>query len=234
MTDFDLGPEVIARVREASDVVSVISDQVRLKRRGRTWEGLCPFHEEKTPSFTIDAEKGLYHCFGCHAGGDVFNFVMAQQNFNFPEAVEYLARRFGVDLPARSPGAQKRRRDEERQRSILEEAQRWFVDQLSSAGGAEAARELERRGFPKSSWASFGFGWAPDEWRGLVESLRARHPEGVLANAGLIVQPESGKSPYDRFRKRLMFPIRSGDGRLVAFGGRILGGGEPKSPNSQA
>ncbi len=232
MTDFDLDAEVITRVREASDIIAVVSDQVRLKRRGRTWEGLCPFHEEKTPSFTIDAEKGLYHCFGCHQGGDVFNFVMAQQNFNFPEAVEYLARRFGVELPARSPGALKRRKESERQRSILEEAQRWFVDQLSSAGGVEAARELERRGFPQSSWAQFGFGWAPDEWRGLVDSLRARHPEGVLANAGLIVQPESGKSPYDRFRKRLMFPIRSGDGRLVAFGGRILGDGEPKYLNS--
>jgi len=232
MTDFDLDTEVITRVREASDIIAVVSDQVRLKHRGRTWEGLCPFHEEKTPSFTVDAEKSLYYCFGCHQGGDVFKFVMAQQNFNFPEAVEYLARRFGVDLPARSPGAQKRRKESERQRSILEEAQRWFVDQLSSAGGAEAARELERRGFPRSCWATFGFGWAPDEWRGLVDSLRVRHPEGVLANVGLIVQPESGKSPYDRFRKRLMFPIRSGDGRLVAFGGRILGDGEPKYLNS--
>ncbi len=232
MTDFDLDTEVITRVREASDIIAVVSDQVRLKHRGRTWEGLCPFHEEKTPSFTVDAEKGLYYCFGCHQGGDVFKFVMAQQNFNFPEAVEYLARRFGVDLPARSPGAQKRRRESERQRAILEEAQRWFVDQLHSAGGAEAARELEKRGFPQSSWSDFGFGWAPDEWRALVDHLRTRHPEGVLTQAGLVVQPESGKSPYDRFRKRLMFPIRSGDGRLIAFGGRILGEGEPKYLNS--
>lgn len=232
MTDFDLGSEVIARVREASDVIAVVSDHVRLKHRGRTWEGLCPFHEEKTPSFTVDAEKGLYYCFGCHQGGDVFKFVMALQNLNFPEAVEYLARRFGVHLPARSPGAQKRRRDEERQRSILSEAQRWFVDQLTSAGGAEAARELERRGFPRSTWSDFGFGWAPDDWRALIDNLRSRHPEGVLASAGLIVQPEGGKKPYDRFRKRLMFPIRSGDGRLIAFGGRILGDGEPKYLNS--
>lgn len=232
MTDFDLDSEVISRVREASDIIAIVSDQVRLKRRGRTWEGLCPFHEEKTPSFTVDAEKGLYYCFGCHQGGDVFKFVMTQQSFNFPEAVEYLARRFGVDLPARSPGAQKRRRDSERQRSILEEAQLWFVDQLSSAGGAKAARELERRGFPQSSWAEFGFGWALDEWQGLIDHLRPRHPEGVLADVGLIVQPESGKRPYDRFRKRLMFPIRSGDGRLIAFGGRILGDGEPKYLNS--
>lgn len=232
MSDFDLGPEVIRQVREAADIIAVVSDQVRLKKRGRTWEGLCPFHEEKTPSFTIDAEKALYYCFGCHQGGDVFKFIMAQQNFNFPETVEYLARRFGVDLPAKSPEAQRRRRDEERQRTILEEAQRWFVDQLQSAGGAEATRELERRGFPESSWSDFGFGWAPDEWRGLVDHLRPRHPEGILAQAGLIIQPESGKSPYDRFRKRLTFPIRSGDGRLIAFGGRILGDGEPKYLNS--
>jgi len=232
MGDFDLAPEVIDRVRDAADIVSVVSDQVRLKKRGRTWEGLCPFHEEKTPSFSVDAEKGLYYCFGCHQGGDVFKFVMAVQSFNFPEAVEYLARRFGVELPARSPGAGRRRKEAERQRSILDEAQRWFVAQLETPGGEPARKELERRGFGRDTWRDFGFGWAPDAWRDLLDHLLPRHPEGVLADAGLLVRPEKGNRPYDRFRKRLMFPIRSGDGRLIAFGGRILGEGEPKYLNS--
>ncbi|MCD4750555.1 MAG: DNA primase [Thermoanaerobaculales bacterium] len=232
MSNFDLGPDVISRVRDATDAVEVISEHVRLRRRGRTWEGLCPFHEEKTPSFSVDPEKGLYYCFGCHAGGDVFKFLMERENLSFPEAVEQLARRFGVPLPAAGPEARRRRTENERQQSLLEEAQHWFVEQLMEADGAPARRELERRGFPASSWRDVGFGWAPDDWRQLLEHLRRRHPEGVLVKAGLAIQPDAGKPPYDRFRNRLMFPIRARDGRLVAFGGRILGDGEPKYLNS--
>lgn len=232
MSDFELGPEVISRVRDATDVVEVVSDHVRLRRRGRTWEGLCPFHEEKTPSFSVDPEKGLYYCFGCHQGGDVFKFVMALQNLSFPEAVEHLAGRFGVRLPARSPEARRQRRESEQQRRLLEEAQHFFVDQLGDSDGNAARQELERRGFPPETWRDFGFGWAPDDWRQLLEHLRPRHPDGSLVKAGLAIQPDSGKQPYDRFRKRLMFPIRSSEGHLIAFGGRILGDGEPKYLNS--
>ena len=106
MIDADLNRDVIARVREAADLVDVAGEHVRLKKKGRTWEGLCPFHEEKTPSFSIDAEKGLYYCFGCHQGGDVFKFVMQLENLDFPEAVERLAHRYGVTLPPRSPHLQ--------------------------------------------------------------------------------------------------------------------------------
>ena len=232
MSDFELGPDVIARVRDAVDVVEVVSDHVRLRKRGRTWEGLCPFHDEKTPSFSVDPEKGLYFCFGCRAGGDVFNFVMDRESLNFPEAVEMLARRYGVSLPASSPEARHRRQEIDRLRSLLEEAQHWFVERLSAPDAGRARRELERRGFPESTWQDFGFGWAPDDWRQLIDHLRRRHPEGVLVKAGLAVQPETGKNPYDRFRKRLMFPIRGRDGGLIAFGGRILGDGEPKYLNS--
>jgi DNA primase len=232
MADFELDRDVIARVREAVDAVELVSDHVRLRRRGRTWEGLCPFHDEKTPSFSVDPEKGLYFCFGCGAGGDVFKLVMELENLSFPEAVEMLARRYGVPLPPRSPGARRRREEGEKLRSILEEAQHWFVERLAAADAAPARAELERRGFAPHTWSDFGFGWAPDDWRCLLGAMRRRHPEGVLVNAGLAVQPEAGRSPYDRFRNRLMFPIRGRDGGLIAFGGRVMGDGEPKYLNS--
>jgi DNA primase len=232
MTDFDLSRDIVDQVRDASDMLEVIGDQVRLRRRGRKWEGLCPFHEEKTPSFSVDPDKGLYYCFGCNQGGDVFKFLIQTERLSFPEAVERLARRYGVKLPPRSPEARRRRQESDRIRSLLEEAQSFFMDQLAEAGGSAARRELERRGFDPAGWREFGFGWAPDDWRRLTEHLARRHPEGALIAAGLAVQPESGKSPYDRFRKRISFPIRSADGRLIAFGGRILGEGEPKYLNS--
>ncbi len=232
MTDIDLSRDSVARVREAADLVEVVGDHVRLKKRGRSWEGLCPFHEEKTPSFSVDPDKGLYYCFGCHQGGDVFKFLMQTENLNFPEAVEHLAQRFGVSLPPRSPETSRRREAGDRLRSLLEEAQHFYAECLDAPEGAAARSELSRRGFPKDSWRGFGFGYAPDEWRRLNDHLSRRHPEGVLVESGLAVRPESGTAPYDRFRNRLTFPIRSGDGALIAFGGRELGDGEPKYLNS--
>ncbi|HSL17706.1 MAG TPA: DNA primase [Methylomirabilota bacterium] len=230
--DADLNPQVVAQVRDAADLVEVVGDHVKLKKRGRKYEGLCPFHEEKTPSFSVDAEKGLYYCFGCHTGGDVIKFVMQLERLSFPEAVERLARRFGVHLPPASPGARRRRDQTDRLRTILEEAQHWFVDQLAGPAGAASRAELERRGFPRELWADYGFGHAPDDWRRLLEHLSRRHPEGAIIEAGLAVQPDSGGNPYDRFRNRLTFPVRDAEGRLIAFGGRILGEGEPKYLNS--
>ena len=232
MIDADLNPQVIAQVRDATDLVDVAGDHVKLKKRGRKFEGLCPFHEEKTASFSIDPEKGLYYCFGCHQGGDSIDFVMKLDRLSFPEAVERLARRFGVHLPPASPEARRRRQTSDRLRTILEEAQHWFTEQLDSPAGASARSELERRGYEKSTWRDFGFGFAPDDWRQLLEHLSRRHPEGVIIEAGLAVQPDSGKNPYDRFRGRLTFPVRDSEGRLIAFGGRILGDGEPKYLNS--
>jgi len=232
MTDVDIGRDSVTRVREAADILDIVGDHVRLKKRGRGWEGLCPFHEEKTPSFSVDPDKGLYYCFGCHQGGDVFKFVMQLEHLNFPETVERLARRYGVKLPPRSPETKKRREAGDRQRALLEEAQRFFAGCLEDAEGSEARSELDRRGFPKGSWRDFGFGFAPDDWRRLLDHMKRRHPEGALVESGLAIRPDSGTSPYDRFRNRLTFPIRSGDGALIAFGGRQLGDGEPKYLNS--
>ncbi len=232
MADFELGRDVVDQVREAVDMVEVVGDHVKLRRRGRKYQGLCPFHDEKTPSFSVDPDKGLYYCFGCHQGGDVFKFVMQTEQLSFPEALERLAGRFGVKLPPRSPEARQRRQEADRIRTLLEEAQRFYVDQLSSPSGAAARRELERRGFDRTIWSDIGFGWAADDWRLLTDHMAKRHPEGSLIAAGLTVQPTSGGSPYDRFRKRITFPIRSADGKLVGFGGRVLGDGEPKYLNS--
>ncbi len=232
MIDADLNPQVIAQVRDATDLVEVAGDHVKLKKRGRKYEGLCPFHEEKTPSFSIDPEKGLFYCFGCHAGGDAIKFVMELDRLSFPEAVDRLARQFGVHLPPASPDARRRRQTSDRLRTVLEEAQHWFTEQLESPAGAGARSELERRGYGKETWRDFGFGYAPDDWRQLLEHLERRHPQGVIIEAGLAVQPDSGKNPYDRFRGRLTFPVRDSEGRLIAFGGRILGDGEPKYLNS--
>jgi len=232
MVDADLNPQVVAQVRDATDLVEVATDHVKLKKRGRKYEGLCPFHEEKTPSFSIDNEKGLFYCFGCHAGGDAIKFVMELDRLSFPEAVERLARQFGVHLPPASPDARRRRQTSDRLRTVLEEAQHWFTEQLDSPAGAGARSELERRGYGKETWRDFGFGYAPDDWRQLLEHMERRHPQGVIIEAGLAVQPDSGKNPYDRFRGRLTFPVRDSEGRLIAFGGRILGDGEPKYLNS--
>ena len=231
-SEADLSPHVVAEVRAAIDMVELVGEHVRLRRRGRKWEGLCPFHEEKTPSFSIDPEKGLFYCFGCHQGGDAIGFVMRIEKLSFPDAVEQLARRFGVRLPAKSPEARRRLKEREHHRSVLEEAQHWFQEQLRGAAGAVARETLCRRGFEPESWVEYGFGFAPDDWRRLFEQLAHRHPEGVIVDSGLAVRPEGGKPPYDRFRNRITFPIRAVDGSLVAFGGRALGDGEPKYLNS--
>jgi DNA primase len=232
MVDADLNPQVVTSVRDAIDIVEVVSDHVKLRRAGRRWQGLCPFHEEKTPSFSVDPERGLFYCFGCHAGGDAIGFVMRLERLEFPEAVERLARRFGVQLPPRSPESRRQHQEAERQRSLLEEAQQWFCEQLTGADAEAARKTLEKRGYDATTWSEYGFGFAPDDWRRLLEHMVRRHTESAVIDAGLAVSKESGSRPYDRFRNRITFPIRASDGRLIAFGGRALGDGEPKYLNS--
>jgi len=232
MADVDLSPHVVAQVREAADILEVVGDHVRLRRAGRRWQGLCPFHEERAPSFSVDPERGLYYCFGCHAGGDVIDFVKRLEHLEFPEVIERLARRFGVQLPPRSPEFRKRLHKLEQQRGLLAKAQQWFSHQLASSEGVAARRELERRGFGADTVARFGFGFAPDSWRGLLQHLSSGATERAIIEAGLAVSPERGGRPYDRFRNRITFPINAADGRLIAFGGRIMGDGEPKYLNS--
>lgn len=226
-----LTKELVAAVRSAGDIVRLVGDYVALKPAGSRLKGLCPFHQEKTPSFSVDPERGLFYCFGCQAGGDLFRFAMLSEQIDFPEAVEFLARRWAVPLPtADSPRDRMRRR-------VLEAgdvAHRWFRARLVDAAEGRKAREyLERRGIGDATVEALGLGYAPDDWERLNRHLRERRfrPDEIEA-AGLALRRKSGDGHYDRFRDRLIFPIRDVHGRPVAFGGRALGDGEPKYLNS--
>jgi DNA primase len=228
-------PGFIDDVRRAVSIAQVVEQHVSLKKAGRTLKGRCPFHSEKTPSFHVDEAKGFYHCFGCGAGGDVFKFVMQLEALSFPEAVRSLAARAGLAVPERaapSPADELR----ERVLAVNAAAQEVFrAERLSTArasGAAQALAYLSRRGLAPEVLESFGVGWAPESWTFLGEKLRDRFAERELLASGLLVASDRGKAPYDRFRGRVTFPIRAVSERIVGFGGRIVGDGEPKYLNS--
>jgi DNA primase len=227
-------PDFVDEVRRAASIVQVVERHVALKRAGRTLKGLCPFHAEKTPSFTVDEAKGFYHCFGCQAGGDVFGFVMQQEAMTFPEAVRHLAEMAGVAVPElRTPSAGDALR--ERILEINRAAQEAFVSELAAArtGEArEAAAYLERRGIGRDVVEAFGIGYAPDDWDFLSDRFGRRYELRELTASGLCVPRESGRGAYDRFRGRVTFPIRALSDRILGFGGRVIGDGEPKYLNS--
>jgi len=230
-TDLDITDSVLAQLRSAADIVEVIGDHTRLKKAGRSWKGLCPFHNERTPSFTVDRDKGLYHCFGCGVGGDVIHFVRQIDRLEFPEAVEALAGRFGVAIPRRERrGPREDRR--ERLLAAVSDAQRFYAERLGRPGNA-AARYLERRGVPADIWKEFALGHAPDAWDSISKGLGGAYPEDLLVEAGLLQMRAEGKGAYDRFRDRLLFVVRDERGRPVGFGGRSLSPEtEPKYLNS--
>ena len=231
MNDLDINDSVLAQLRSAADIVEVIGDHTRLKKAGRSWKGLCPFHNERTPSFTVDRDKGLYHCFGCGAGGDVIHFVRQVDRLDFPEAVEALAGRFGVAIPRRERrGPREDRR--ERLLAAVADAQRFYAERLSRPGNA-AAKYLEGRNVPADIWTEFALGHAPDAWDSISKALGGAHTEDLLVEAGLLQPRAEGKGAYDRFRDRLLFVVRDERGRPVGFGGRALSPeGEPKYLNS--
>lgn len=231
MSDLDINDTVLAELRSASDIVEVIGEHTKLKKAGRSWKGLCPFHNERTPSFTVDRDKGLYHCFGCGAGGDVIHFVRQIDRLDFPEAVEALAGRFGVKIPKR---ASRGPRDDRREKLLeaLGAAQRFYAAELGKPG-SRAAAYLEKRVVPGDFARRFGLGHAPDSWDALVTALAPAFPESLLAEAGLVQPRSQGRGHYDRFRDRLLFVVRDDRGRPVGFGGRALSPEqEPKYLNS--
>lgn len=228
----DLAP-FLQTLRDRLMVSEVIRPHVKLTRKGRHYTGLCPFHKEKTPSFTVNDEKGFYHCFGCGAHGDIFDFVMDRQNMPFMEAVEFLAHLLGLDVPKRSLAlaAPAPLKPDISLYDAMEAACRWYQQQLNLAHGALARTYLEQRGVLPDTIAHFRLGYAPE--RGLQAALHQQgFSEKIMMDAGLIGQAEERQSTYDRFRNRLMFPIWDGKGRVIAFGGRILKEGEPKYLNS--
>ena len=231
MSDLDINDNVLAELRAATDIVEVIGEHTRLKKAGRSWKGLCPFHNERTPSFTVDRDKGLYHCFGCGAGGDVIHFLRQIDRLDFPEAVEALAARFGVAIPRR---AARGPRDEQREKMLaaVAAAQKFYAAELAKPGNPAAAY-LEKRNVPESVARALGVGYAPAGWETLAKGLGGAWPEALLVDAGLLQRRSEGHGSYDRFRNRLVFTIRDERGRPVGFSGRALSADdEPKYLNS--
>lgn len=219
----------IEQIKAQLDIAEVIGAHVPLKRSGRSFKGLCPFHAEKTPSFYVFPETGTWKCFGCGEGGDVFSFVQRQANLEFGEALRLLAARAGVALPERERSAPEARAREERLLSALAAAATYFRAALTGAAGALARAYLEERGVNAETIERFGLGYAPH--RGLLEFLRERgYTLEEAIDVGLAGRREDG-TPYEMFRHRLMFPIRDPAGTTVSFGGRVLGDGQPKYLN---
>ena len=224
----------VQRVKERLDIVDVVGSKVQLRRAGRNFKGLCPFHQEKTPSFVVFPESQSYHCFGCGKNGDAFSFMMDTENLTFRDALEQLAGRAGVELKSTQPANPER--DERRTRLIElnERASDYFSSVLWSSSAGEAARELvERRGIDRKTSEVFGLGFAPDSWDSLKMHLQQSMnvSEDLLVDAGLCSRADSGRV-YDRFRNRLMFPIRDRKGKTIGFGARSLGDEMPKYLNS--
>jgi DNA primase len=223
------------RVKQQADIVRVVGDYVRLKKSGANFTGLCPFHAEKSPSFAVHPTKQIYHCFGCGVGGDVFKFVMEMEKCAFPEAIRIVAEKCGIAIPRpkeRSPEERK----ENQQRAVLvemhREAQAYFVKQLESTPeGKAACAYLEDRGLDKDVISRFGIGYAPSGGDLLLRYLRIKYPEKLLVESGLISRDQSGRL-FDRFRRRITFPIANESAKIVAFGARALGDEQPKYLNS--
>jgi len=226
-------PQLVQAVRDAIDIVAIASDHTRLQKAGRRYQGLCPIHKEKTPSFSVDPVAGLFYCFGCGAGGDAIRLHMLTTGEDFPEAIESLAGRYGIPLPSRqerrtgTTGGARPERDLE---GALQAAAEFFSDQLRKSPAALVY--LEKRKIPPDLIQRFGLGFAPDGWRNLLQALQARVPQSDLEAAGLIGRSERKGDLYDRFRNRLMFPIHNAAGRLVGFGGRTMGDDQAKYINT--
>ena len=226
-------PQFLDEIRTRVPLEGVIGKRVRLTRRGRELLGLCPFHKEKTPSFTVNEDKGFFHCFGCGAHGDVIGFVMRDEGLSFPETVERLAGDAGLPLPARDPRAEAREKQRHSLFGVVEAAAKWFEAELAGPRGEAARRYLDSRGVDEETRATFRLGYAPDSRTALRTRLEKDGiTEAMMVEAGLLIAPEDGRTPYDRFRGRLIFPICDRRGRVVAFGGRALGDGQPKYLNS--
>lgn len=223
--------EDIGRVREASDIVAVITQYTQLRRVGRRFQGLCPFHAEKSPSFSVNAEEGLYYCFGCGVRGDVITFVREKEHLDFVGSVEWLANKAGVTLNYTESGGGEDRRRKTKLQEAIAEAAAWYHDRLLTGDDAGAARSyLRTRGFDGEMVRKFQVGWAPDQWDTLARSLRLSNTD--LTDSGLGFVNRRGRQ-QDAFRNRVLFPVFDAQGTAVGFGGRVLPGGDgPKYKNS--
>src|SRR5215831_15868573 len=226
---------VAERVKQQADIVRVVGEYVRLKKSGKDFSGLCPFHQEKTPSFTVSPIKQIFYCFGCGKGGDVYNFVMEMEKCEFPEAVKLVAEKCGISIPQPKERSGEGRRENQQREVLVEmhrEAQTFFVKQLEGTLEGKAARAyLEDRGLDKDAVARFGIGYAPSGGDTLLRHLKSKYNEKLLGESGLLSRDQGGKL-FDRFRRRITFPISNESGKIVAFGCRALGDEQPKYLNS--
>ena len=225
----------LQEVADRNEIVDVVSGYVRLtKRSGANLFGLCPFHSEKTPSFSVAPDKQIYHCFGCGKGGGVINFIMEIENLTFPDAVAFLARRAGMELPEDSAEESAVRRDRERLLELNREAARFFFSRLKGDGGAPAQDYIRKRQLGLDMVKRFGLGFAPDSFYALTDAMHDKgYHDAELVAAGLCNPNKSGKGVHDIFRNRLMFPVIDVRGYVIGFSGRILGDGEPKYLNTR-
>ncbi len=226
--------EVIEEVRARNDIVDVISGYVRLQKKGGSHWGLCPFHSERTPSFSVNGDKQIYHCFGCGAGGNVYTFLMNYENYSFPEAVRALAERAGVQLPEPEDAGQVRQRESRRARllEINKEAAKFFYFQLRSPGGEIGYSYLKKRELTDETMRIFGLGYAVKNSSALIQYLRGKGFEDELLKEAGIASFSEKYGMTSLFWNRVMFPIQDSNNRVIGFGGRVMGEGEPKYLNS--
>lgn len=225
-----LSPAFLDELRARTSLSALIGKTTKLQKAGREYRGCCPFHNEKTPSFYVNDDKGFYHCFGCSAHGDAIRWMTDQRGLPFIDAVKELAQAAGLEMPAQDRRSAERAERAKGLHEAMADAAAWFTDQLNGLAGAEARGVLAKRGVSAETARTFGLGFAPDS-RGKLRAALKDYGDALLVEAGLLIQVE-GKEPYDRFRGRLMIPIRDPRGRVIAFGGRVIGDGEPKYLNS--
>jgi len=218
-----LSPQFLDELKHRFTLSDVIGRQVKLVRRGRESTGLCPFHSEKSPSFTVNDQKGFYHCFGCGAHGSVIDFVMNTQGMSFPESVEVLAGEVGMDVPKPSREQMEREKERGSLSEVMDSVTKWYQAQLLGQVGVKAHDYIKGRGLSDETIKKFGLGYAPASRTALKEAMQARGVgEDQLIETGMLIKPEAGGASYDRFRDRLMFPITDRQGHCIAFGGRAL------------
>src|SRR5215469_12727372 len=226
-------PRFLDELRQRVSLAEVVGRRVKLIRRGREFTGLCPFHNEKTPSFSVVEDKGFYHCFGCGAHGDVIGFSMQAENLSFPEAVEQLARRAGLEVPQETHEERERAERHATLQTAVDAACAFFEKMLHGPEGRGARAYLEGRGLDDAAIRRFRLGFAPDGRDKLKRAVMSSTvPEALLLEAGLLRKPEGGGESYDYFRNRVIFPIGDRRGRIIAFGGRVMDDGQPKYLNS--
>ena len=225
-----LTPQFLDELRARTSLSALIAKTTKLQKAGREMRGCCPFHNEKTPSFYVNDDKGFYHCFGCSAHGDAIRWMTEQRGLPFIDAVKELAQSAGLEMPAMDRASAEKAERAKGLHEAMADATAWFTEQLGGIGGADARAVLEKRGIKPETARAFGLGFAPDS-RGKLKAALKDYGDPMLVEAGMLISVE-GKDPYDRFRGRLMIPIRDPRGRTIAFGGRILDQGEPKYLNS--